>query len=115
MKRTIIIISLIALIGLFVISPLYLKTGNVVKTDSFEGRITNMDLAPGIYKGIGVYDRSCNPVENGLTQCDAGIQIEKGLANFNYKHNMNMQGCIDAGQSLTLEILEGGKAIVTRK
>ena len=30
-------------------------------------------------EGKGVYDRSCNPVENGLTQCDAGIQTEKGF------------------------------------
>ena len=53
-------------------------------------------------------------IENGMSQCDAGIQTEKGLLNFNYKHNMAVQGCIDQGQNLKVEILEGNKARVTR-
>ena len=111
----IIIVLVIALIGLFAYSSLR-TTGNSVKTgeDVFEGRITNFNIKPETLDGTGVYDRSCNPVESGLTQCDAGIQTEKGLLNFNYKHNMHMQRCIDSGDKLKVEILEGGKAKVTR-
>ena len=53
-------------------------------------------------------------IGNGLSQCDAGIQTEKGLLNFNYKHNMDLQPCIAEGDNLKVEILEGGKVIVTR-
>ena len=107
------IILIIALIGLIVIAQF--KTGNSVKEDNvFEGVITNMNLEPQILDGEGVYDKSCNPIENGLSQCDAGIQTEKGLLNFNYKHDMHAQPCLDKGQTLKVEILEGGKAIVRR-
>lgn len=111
----IIVILLIALAGMFAYSALR-KTGNSIKADGdvFEGVITNMQLSPQTLDGTGVYDRSCNPIENGLTQCDAGIQTSAGLLNFNYKHNMHMQGCIDEGQNLKVEILEGNKARVTR-
>ena len=111
----IIIILVIALIGLFAYSSLR-ATGNSVKVDRdvFEGIITNMNLEPSILEGVGVYDRTCKMIENGLSQCDAGIQTEKGLLNFNYKHNMAVQGCIDQGQNLKVEILEGNKARMTR-
>ena len=117
-KSSILIIAmLIILIGFVAFSALRNtmgNTGRVIKEDVFEGIITNADLEPGIYDGTGVYDRSCNPVENGLTQCDAGIQTEKGLLNFNYKHFMHSQPCIDQGDRLKLEILADGKARVTR-
>ena len=114
-EHIIIIVLIIALIGLIAYSSLR-TTGNSIKTEDnvFEGVITNMQLSPQILEGTGVYDRSCNPIERGLSQCDAGIQTEKGLLNFNYKHNMNLQPCIDAGQNLKVEILEGNKARVTR-
>ena len=108
----------IALIGMFagLIIINQFKTGNSIKenVDVFEGTITNMNLEPALLSGKGVYDRSCFPVENGLTQCDAGIQTENGLLNFNYKHNMDMQGCLDKGNKLNVEILAGNKARVTR-
>ena len=103
----IVIIALAMLIGTF-------RTGNVVKEDVFEGEITNIKLEPGVLEGTGVYDRSCNPVENGLTQCDAGIQTEKGLLNFNYKHEMHSQPCIDSGDKLRVEIFADGSAKVIR-
>lgn len=111
----IIIVLVIALIGLLAYSSLR-TTGNSIKTGGnvFEGVITNMNLQPQVLDGEGVYDRTCKMIENGLSQCDAGIQTEKGLLNFNYKHNMQVQGCIDAGQNLKVEILEGNKARVTR-
>ena len=115
MKKSsiLIIIMIIVLIGFVAFSALR-NTGSVIKEDVFEGVITNADLEPGIYDGTGVYDKSCNPVENGLTQCDAGIQTEKGLLNFNYKHFMHSQPCIDKGDKLKVEILADGKARIKR-
>lgn len=115
MKKSniLIIVMILVLIGFVAFSALR-NTGNVVKEDIFEGTITNMNLQPQVLDGEGVYDRSCNPIEGGLSQCDAGIQTEKGLLNFNYKHNMNMQPCIDKGQKLKVEVLADGKARVTR-
>ena len=112
----IIIILLIALVGLIAYGKLKTPTGNVISQDVFEGIITNMeDLQPQILDGEGVYDRTCKMIEKGLSQCDAGIQTELGLLNFNYKHNMAVQGCIDQGQKLKVEILDSdGNAIVTR-
>ena len=112
----IIIVLLIALIGLFAYSSLR-ATGNSVKIngDVFEGIITNMNLDAGTLEGTGVYDRSCNMIEGGLTNCDAGIQTEKGLLNFNYKHNMQLPPCIAEGDRLEVEILGSeGRAIVRR-
>ena len=112
-----IIIGVVILLGFVLVGTF--KTGSVVKDvvkeEVFEGTITNLNLEPSTLEGTGVYDRSCNPVENGLTQCDAGIQTEKGLLNFNYKHQMHSQPCIDQGDKLTVEVLENGKARVTRK
>ena len=114
--ENLIIIALItALLGLIAYSSLR-ATGNSVKIDAnmFEGVITNMNLEPSIIEGVGVYDRSCNMIGNGLTNCDAGIQTEKGLLNFNYKHNMQKQPCIAEGDRLKVEIFEENKARVTR-
>ena len=110
----IIIVGIISLIILGFVNLNKKQTGNVIKEDVFEGVITNMDLEPSVLDGTGVYDRTCKMIENGLSQCDAGIQTEKGLLNFNYKHNMNLQGCIDSGQKLKVEILADNKARVTR-
>ena len=107
------IVIILFLVGLIAYGK-FKTTGNVVKQDVFEGIITNMNLEPQVLDGTGVYDRSCNPIENSLTQCDAGIQTERGLLNFNYKHDMNMQACLDNGDKLKLEILADGKARVTR-
>jgi|SRR3989344_5247165 len=113
-KSSLVIMGLVViLVGMLLFSAKK-PTGNIVKEDIFKGIITNINLEPQILDGTGVYDRSCLAVENGLSQCDAGIQTEKGLLNLNYKHNMNMQGCIDAGQKLKVEVLADNKAIVTR-
>ena len=111
-------IGSIALI-IFIIAIIYANvtnsiSGNSIKKDVFEGKITNMNLEPMILQGTGVYDRSCNMINNGLTQCDAGIQTEKGLLNFNYIHNMEKQPCISEGEALEVEILDSGKAKVRR-
>lgn len=109
---TIIILAIVILVGLVLFG--ILKTGNAIKEDVFTGEITNLKLEPIVLEGIGVYDRSCNPVEDGLTQCDAGIQTEKGLLNFNYKHYMHSQACIDSGDKLKVEIFADGTAKITR-
>ncbi len=111
----ILILAIVLLVGLMIIGKF--RTGNVVSPiakDVFEGKITNMNLEPEIFDGEGVYDRTCKMIENGLSQCDAGIQTEKGLLNFNYKHDMNAQRCLDAGQKLKVEVLANNQARVTR-
>ncbi len=115
MKKSglIIVGLLIILFGILAFSARK-PTGNVIKEDVFEGVITNMELEPQVLDGVGVYDRSCNMIGGGLTNCDAGIQTEKGLLNFNYKHDMSVQPCIDEGQKLKVEVFADGKAKVTR-
>jgi hypothetical protein len=110
--QPIVAVAILFLLAIPIVYPII--KGNAVKLDTFEGTITNIDLRSGVYEGVGVYDRSCNMVGNGLTQCDAGIETKEGLVNFNYKHNMDLQPCLDAGQNLVLEVFEGGKAIVKR-
>src|SRR3989338_4191675 len=112
----ILIIAIISLVALMIYGAQKQKiSGSVTKGDFFEGYVTNQKLSPGErLEGNGVYDKSCNPVENGLTQCDAGIQTEKGLLNFNYKHFMHSQPCISEGDKLIVEVSEGGKTKVTR-
>ncbi len=105
--------TIILFLGILVFSGRK-QTGNAIKEDIFEGIITNVNLEPKVLDGTGVYDRSCNPVENGLTQCDAGIKTEAGLLNFNYKHDMHAQGCLDQGQKLKVEVFADGRAKVTR-
>jgi len=114
--KTIFIVLGILLIGMMIFGSF--KTGKAVKEDvngdSFKGVITNMKLEPQTLDGRGVYDKTCNMVEDGLTQCNAGIQTEEGLLDFSYKHHMDVQKCIADGDNLQVEILEGGEAIVTR-
>lgn len=117
MKNTtiILIIILLSLVGFIIYGSF--KTENSIKeikADVFTGKITNINLSPGNYSGTGAYDRTCRPVESGLTQCDGGIQIEQGIINFEYKHNMMEQGCIDVGQNFNVEVFADGTAKVTR-
>ena len=112
LNTLLIILAIVVIIGASLVGTF--KTGNTIKEDIFEGKITNIKLEPVVLKGVGVYDQSCNPVENGLTQCDAGIQTERGLLNFNYKHQMHSQPCIDNGDKLKVEVFADGTARVTR-
>jgi len=116
MKTTSIVLAIITLvlIGMIVYSNLN-KTKETFDKDVFTGYITNMELEPMKLEGTGVYDRSCAMIQGGLTNCDAGIQTEKGLLNFNYKHNMQLQPCLAEGDKLEVEILDSeGKAKVRR-
>ncbi len=73
----------------------------------FKGTITNIKTSPGNVSGMGVYDRTCKQIGNGLTRCDAGIRTEKyGILNFNYIHNMEAEPCIVSGDKLQVEILD---------
>lgn len=94
-------------------------TGNVIaKTngDIFTGKISNVAVKPGTIKGIGLYDRSCKMMSNGLTACDAGIQTEEyGSLNFKYQHNMQQQPCLAPNDIVMVQILdERGNAKVQR-
>jgi len=110
----IIVILIIALLGLSIYGSFKTRNSTSQTQDVFNGYITNMNLSPQVLDGTGIYDRSCLSIENGLSQCDAGIQTEVGLLNFNYKHNMQTQGCLDKGQNLKVEILANNQARVTR-
>lgn len=73
----------------------------------FEGTITNAKVSPGTFVGLGIYDKSCVDVGNGLTRCDAGIKTEEyGILNFNYLHNMRANPCIARGDRLNVEIVD---------
>lgn len=114
------VIVLVAGIGFFAIQSLKPKaTGFATalpgKAEIFTGKITNMNLEPGIYEGTGVYDKSCLDAGAGMTECDGGIKTDKGVLNFHYKHNMAILPCIAPGDGLVVEILDSeGNAKVTR-
>ncbi len=82
----------------------------------FEGVITAPAVKPGRFKGMGIYDMNCRPVEGGLLNCDGGIRTkEYGLINFNYTHDMRALPCINLGDRVEVEVLDGkGKARVVR-
>lgn len=119
----ILVIVLVAGIGFLAIGSLNSKASGYAtagvpsaqKTEIFTGKITNMDLAPGIYQGTGVYDKSCLDAGAGMTECDGGIKTDKGVLNFHYKHNMAVLPCIAPGDGLVVEVLDSeGNAKVTR-
>ena len=94
-------------------------TGGAVLTangDIFKGKITNMAVEAGEMKGMGVYDKSCKMLGNGLTGCDAGIQTEKyGLLNFKYQHNMQQEPCLAPNDVVAVRILDNeGNAEIQR-
>jgi len=85
--------------------------------DVFRGMISNMAVQPGTLQGMGVYDRSCKMLGNGLTACDAGIQTEEyGLLNFKYQHNMQQQPCLAPNDLVAVRILDAqGNAEIERR
>ena len=84
--------------------------------DSFSGKITSQKVAVGSFAGVGSYDRNCVDAGNGLTNCDAGIEIQGyGVVNFNYVHDMHSLPCIKPGEKLSMRVLgEDGSAVVER-
>lgn len=88
----------------------------VASGDLFEGKITNKDVTPVKLEGVGVYDRSCIPVGNGLTDCHGGIKTEKyGVIDFNYQHDMARKPCIKPNDKVVVTILDSsGKAQVQK-
>ena len=130
------VVSIVFVLGaLFIVSGIDSGSGYEIKTaldrleeanlnheddipegNLFKGEITNRNVLSGVVRGVGVYDRSCVPVEDGLTQCDAGILTkEYDVLNFNYTHNMATEPCIAPNELLTLEITsETGEAVVKR-
>ncbi len=89
---------------------------SVSGVDLFNGTITNLKISLGNISGVGVYDKTCKSIGNGLTECNAGIKTEKyGVLNFNYVHNMAVEPCIVSGDKLQIEIFKNGTARVWRK
>lgn len=88
----------------------------VAEGDVFEGKITNSAFDPGKIVGVGVYDRNCVNVGNGLLDCHAGIQTkEYGLLDFNHVHNKKEKPCIVSGDGVVVTILNSdGEAKVQR-
>ncbi|MBI2543266.1 MAG: hypothetical protein HYW24_03710 [Candidatus Aenigmarchaeota archaeon] len=112
------LLALVAYLGYNLYAP---KTGYVsyVYPDDlnvFEGKITNVKVAPGKIEGVSAYDRNC--VGDVITECDGGIKTaEYGILNFHYRHDMSAQPCIHmfGPEKMTVEILDSsGNAKVTR-
>ncbi len=93
---------------------------NLEPVHTFEGEIDNIDADPGVYRGVGVYDRNCIPTDpnnpHGEVNCDAGIRTkEYDVLNFNYKHVMSVNPCIAPDEPVEVEVLdEEGNAKVRR-
>jgi len=112
----IILMLLVAILSLsLIVYSKNLKDSPVQKVNFFKGKITNIKTIPGNLSGIGVYDKTCKAIGNGLTECDAGIKTEKyGVLNFNYIHNMAVESCITSGDKIEIEILKDGTARIWR-
>ena len=117
-KKTSIVIALIALVGIaYAIwaagtlkndTPTGDATTNVVANGIlFEGKITNKNVEPMTIEGVGVYDRNCVMMSNGLTNCHGGIKTDKyGVLDFNYQHDMAKEPCIAPNEKLVVTILD---------
>lgn len=116
-KKTSIILAAIALVGVaYVIwaagtlkndSPAGDATNIVANGLLFQGKITNKNVEPMTIDGVGVYDRNCVMMSNGLTNCHGGIKTDKyGVLDFNYQHNMAKEPCIAPNEKLVVTILD---------
>lgn len=117
----IIITILVAIMGFFAYKLYSPRTGYVSyqaleNPTVFEGRITNMKVAPGKIEGVSAYDRNC--VGQPITECDGGVRtVEYGVLNFHYRHDMSKEPCIHmyGPEKMIVEILDSnGNAKVTR-
>ena len=118
--KIIVIVSVILLAGIlgFVISTSSsgnTATGDIVLPigkDILEGRITNVQVSPGIIEGVSAYDRNCVGTHM-WTECDGGIRTkEYGVLNFHYAHNMMEEPCIhmNGPEKFVVEILDSNGA-----
>ncbi len=121
-KKIIISLAVVVVLALGVVLVYPRDTqasGNTVlepKGDLFTGKISSPSVSPGKYKGMGVYDRSCNMRPDGLTSCDGGITTEEfGVLNFKYTHNMQQQPCLAPNDIVVVTVLDKeGNAKVQR-
>lgn len=90
--------------------------------DGFTGILTQgiestqpADIETGVYEGEITYDESCDPVGDGLTGCDAGIELaEVGTVNFYYEHDMDKRPCLVPDEHVAVEV-QSEETIVQRR
>lgn len=76
--------------------------------DYFYGRLLEGQLTSSI-SGTVLADTNCKPAPNGLTNCIAIIRADDGRTlRFNYEHDMMTQSCLDSGERVIVEYVEGG-------
>ena len=112
----VLVILLVGMIVAFVGIPIKERaTGNVILPTgkaTFEGKITNVKVSPGIIEGTSAYDRNCIGTHM-WTECDGGIETkEYGVLNFHYTHNMMEEPCIHMSgpEKFVVEILDSNGA-----
>jgi hypothetical protein len=81
--------------------------------DAFYGSITNVPFK-GQTDGVVRADTNCKPVENGLTNCIAIIDVGETELHFNYSHDMSGQACLASGDHVTITLLSDGRVKVVR-
>ncbi len=104
-----VIVLLVGITG-FLLSQLYgqpktsaITASNVAPPSSssarglnvFKGTITNAKLEPQSLEGTTSSDKGCYNVGGGLVECSSDIITGAGTINFQYRHNMNEQPCLD--------------------
>lgn len=80
--------------------------------DGFTGVLTQgiessqpTNIEAGIYEGEITYDESCEPVGDGLTGCDAGIELSDGeTVNFYYEHDMDERPCLVPDEQVAVDV-----------
>lgn len=90
--------------------------------DRFEGLLTagvgsteRIQVGEGVYAGVVTYDRSCIPIGDGRTACDAGIRTDElGERNFHYEHDMQVKPCLTPPETVLLVVSETD-TVVRRK
>lgn len=115
MKKTIWAIVLLGVVALSAMAFLKKAPEPRSEVEIFNGKIDHPILNGAILLGNITYDRNCESVGNGLTNCDAGVKTEKyGVINFNYVHNMSKHPCLVSGDKVLLKVKVGQNAYVIR-
>ncbi len=77
------------------------------KADYFYGRLLEGGLNNPV-RGKVLADTDCRTISGHITNCIAIIQVDDGrVLRFNYQHDMSKQSCLDYGEKVIMEDIQG--------
>lgn len=79
----------------------------VPKADYFYGRLLEGSLSNPV-TGKVLADTDCKAISGHITNCIAIVQVDDGrVLRFNYQHDMSKQSCLDYGERVIVEDIQG--------